>query len=134
MEIRVLTHEYTQVYSLDKRFVDPRRPTTKPTPEDQEEGLLAYSPLISLVPTSVLSVSLKPTRMAICMCVCMFISKYVRHEEGLLAYLISLVPTSVLSVSLKLTRMAICMCICMYGMYVWYGMRMACCHTAPSLA
>lgn len=46
-----------QVFSLDKRYVDPRRPTGKPTPEDVEEGLMQYSPFVPLVPTSMLCVS-----------------------------------------------------------------------------
>jgi hypothetical protein len=36
-----------QVYALDKRFLDPRRPlTAKPTPQEAEEGLLPYSELV----------------------------------------------------------------------------------------
>jgi len=44
-----------QVFSLDKRMVDPRRPVTKPTAADTEEGLVPYNPFISLTPTSFLS-------------------------------------------------------------------------------
>lgn len=36
-----------QVYALDKRYLDPRRPmTAKATPEQAEEGLIPYSELI----------------------------------------------------------------------------------------
>jgi hypothetical protein len=36
-----------QVYALDKRYLDPRRPlTAKPSPQEAEEGLLPYSELI----------------------------------------------------------------------------------------
>ena len=40
-----------QVVALDKRFLDPRRPT-KPTPEDREEGLIPYSEVLPIFPAS----------------------------------------------------------------------------------
>lgn len=37
----------TQLYALDKRYLDPRRPVAaKSTPQQAEEGLLPYSELI----------------------------------------------------------------------------------------
>lgn len=40
-----------QVTAVDKRFLDPRRPT-KPTPADREEGLVPYSEVIPIFPSS----------------------------------------------------------------------------------
>lgn len=40
-----------QVVALDKRFLDPRRPT-KPTVEDREEGLIPYSEVLPIFPAS----------------------------------------------------------------------------------
>lgn len=40
-----------QVFMMDKRFLDPRRPlAAKPTPEQAEEGLMPYSELIIFNP------------------------------------------------------------------------------------
>jgi len=44
-----------QLLSVDKKFLDPRRPVGKPTPEDAEEGLVGYNPYIPIMPTHVLS-------------------------------------------------------------------------------
>ena len=38
-----------QVVAIDKRFLDPRRPT-KPTAADREEGLIRYSEVIPILP------------------------------------------------------------------------------------
>ena len=35
-----------QMLLLDRRILDPRRPTDKPTPDDMKEGLFQYSPII----------------------------------------------------------------------------------------
>ncbi|KAK9811605.1 hypothetical protein WJX72_006834 [[Myrmecia] bisecta] len=40
-----------QVFMLDKRFVDPRRPRGPPTPQDQEERLLPYKEDLPLILT-----------------------------------------------------------------------------------
>lgn len=40
-----------QVVALDKRFLDPRRPT-KPTTEDREEGLIPYAEVLPIFPAS----------------------------------------------------------------------------------
>ena len=40
-----------QVTSIDKRFLDPRRPN-KPTPADREEGLIPYNEVIPVFPAS----------------------------------------------------------------------------------
>ena len=40
-----------QVVALDKRFLDPRRPT-KPTREDREEGLVPYAEVRPIAPKS----------------------------------------------------------------------------------
>ena len=40
-----------QVVALDKRFLDPRRPT-KPTREDREEGLVPYAEVLPIAPKS----------------------------------------------------------------------------------
>ncbi|KAI8064566.1 hypothetical protein BC940DRAFT_305397 [Gongronella butleri] len=34
-----------QIVAVNKRYLDPRRPEGKPTPEDQEEGLFPYAPI-----------------------------------------------------------------------------------------
>ncbi|KAI9472951.1 hypothetical protein BDB00DRAFT_860797 [Zychaea mexicana] len=34
-----------QIVGINKRFLDPRRPTDKPSKEEQEEGLIPYSPI-----------------------------------------------------------------------------------------
>ena len=44
-----------QVYLMDKRFLDPRRPHKAAkalTPAEQEERLIPYSPLLPLAPNS----------------------------------------------------------------------------------
>ena len=51
----ILTHIHTQVLSLDRKFLDPRRPIGKPTENDIEEMLVPYSPYLPIIPTSVLS-------------------------------------------------------------------------------
>ena len=40
-----------QVVAIDKRFLDPRRPT-KPTAADREEGLIRYSEVIPILPSN----------------------------------------------------------------------------------
>ena len=40
-----------QVVALDKRFLDPRRPT-KPSREDREEGLVPYAEVLPIAPKS----------------------------------------------------------------------------------
>ena len=43
----------SQVYALDKRYVDPRRPhRAKLTPEEVEERLMPYNELIAMLPLS----------------------------------------------------------------------------------
>mmetsp|Transcript_44347 Transcript_44347/g.105657 ORF Transcript_44347/g.105657 Transcript_44347/m.105657 type:complete len:1000 (+) Transcript_44347:34-3033(+) len=44
-----------QIFSMDKKLLDPRRPVGKPTANDQEEGLVAFSPYLPLAPTSMLT-------------------------------------------------------------------------------
>eukprot|EP00903_Cladosiphon_okamuranus_P020118 g18474.t1 len=44
-----------QVVSLDRRFLDPRRPQEEPTKAEKEEKLLQYQPYLPVVPTQVLS-------------------------------------------------------------------------------
>jgi len=44
-----------QLLSMDRRMLDPRRPVGKPTPQDQEEGLVAFSPYLPVAPTQVLT-------------------------------------------------------------------------------
>ena len=44
-----------QLYSLDRRFVDPRRPAKPPTPEEQAEGLMQFDPNLPLIPNSIIS-------------------------------------------------------------------------------
>jgi len=44
-----------QVLSLDRKFLDPRRPVGKPSPDDMEEMLVPYAPFLPIVPTAVLS-------------------------------------------------------------------------------
>jgi hypothetical protein len=44
-----------QVYSLDRRLVDPRRPAKAPTPEEQAEGLMQFDPNLPLAPNNVIS-------------------------------------------------------------------------------
>ena len=44
-----------RVLSLDRKFLDPRRPLGKPTPDDMEEMLVPYSPFMPIVPTAILS-------------------------------------------------------------------------------
>jgi hypothetical protein len=42
-----------QVYALDKRYLDPRRPhRAKLTPEEVEERLMPYNELIPMLPLS----------------------------------------------------------------------------------
>jgi hypothetical protein len=53
-----------QVYSLDMRMLDPRRPSNKPTPGEMEERLMQYVPFLALHPFQMLSTnsSLPPVR------------------------------------------------------------------------
>ncbi|CAM9582895.1 unnamed protein product [Ectocarpus sp. 13 AM-2016] len=44
-----------QVVSLDRRFLDPRRPQEEPTKTEKEEKLIQYQPYLPVVPTQVLS-------------------------------------------------------------------------------
>jgi len=44
-----------QILMLDQRFIDPRRTSQAPTPEEQQEGLFQYQPELPVVPTHVLS-------------------------------------------------------------------------------
>lgn len=44
-----------QILQLDRRFIDPRRPEGKPTKSDTAEGLLAYSPYLPIIPSSVIT-------------------------------------------------------------------------------
>jgi len=44
-----------RVLSLDRKFLDPRRPVGKPTPDDVEEMLVPYQPFVPIVPTAILS-------------------------------------------------------------------------------
>mmetsp|Transcript_52422 Transcript_52422/g.162693 ORF Transcript_52422/g.162693 Transcript_52422/m.162693 type:complete len:149 (+) Transcript_52422:137-583(+) len=44
-----------QIFSIDKKLLDPRRPIGKPSPDDMEEGLMPYSPFLPVMPTAVLS-------------------------------------------------------------------------------
>lgn len=49
-----------QVYSIDRRMLDPRRPVRpngKPTPEDQAEGLVPYSETLPYRPTGYLTLN-----------------------------------------------------------------------------
>ena len=39
-----------QVYMMDKRYLDPRRPVGPPTAEDKAEGLVPYEPELPLSP------------------------------------------------------------------------------------
>ena len=41
-----------QVVALDKKFLDPRRPSRKPTAEDREEGLVPYQEVLPIFPQS----------------------------------------------------------------------------------
>ena len=44
-----------QIYSLDRRFLDPRRPSGKPSKSDQMEGLMPYMPILPVMNQNVLS-------------------------------------------------------------------------------
>jgi hypothetical protein len=44
-----------QVATLDRRFLDPRRPSGDPKPEEKLEGLFRYSPVLPLMPERVAS-------------------------------------------------------------------------------
>ncbi|KAJ1639591.1 hypothetical protein T492DRAFT_936244 [Pavlovales sp. CCMP2436] len=44
-----------QLLALDKRMIDPRRPTGAPSTADREEGLAQYSPLLPLMPQALLT-------------------------------------------------------------------------------
>jgi hypothetical protein len=46
-----------QIYSLDRRFLDPRRPVGKPSKSDQTEGLVPYAPVLPIMTQNVLSYS-----------------------------------------------------------------------------
>ena len=39
-----------QVYMMDKRYLDPRRPVGPPSAEDKAEGLVPYEPELPLAP------------------------------------------------------------------------------------
>ena len=39
-----------QLYGINKRLLDPRRPTGKPTSDDKEEGLIPYTPSLDFNP------------------------------------------------------------------------------------
>jgi len=43
-----------QVLALEKRFLDPRRPT-KPTKTDREEGLVPYHPSLPIIPHHIIT-------------------------------------------------------------------------------
>ncbi|KAI0341141.1 DUF1620-domain-containing protein [Trametopsis cervina] len=51
----IVASENGVIQSFARRFVDPRRPKRKPTPEEQEEWLVQYEPLIPDDPKRVLS-------------------------------------------------------------------------------
>jgi len=44
-----------QLYSMDLRFLDPRRPAGKPTDVQMAEGLMQYSPYLPLIPTQIVT-------------------------------------------------------------------------------
>lgn len=47
-----------QVYAVDRKLIDPRRPdrpNNKPTAEDMEEGLMPYIPQLPYMPTKYLT-------------------------------------------------------------------------------
>lgn len=44
-----------QVVSLDRRFLDPRRPQEEPTKTEKEEKLMQYQPYLPVVPTQIIS-------------------------------------------------------------------------------
>jgi ER membrane protein complex subunit 1 len=62
-----------QICQLDRRFLDPRRPVAKagakPSEADQREGLMPYSPMLPLPPTSILSYSKQIERLSKIICV-----------------------------------------------------------------
>ena len=39
-----------QIYAIDKKLLDPRRPTQKPTNADKEEGLIPYNEFLPIAP------------------------------------------------------------------------------------
>ena len=41
-----------QVFSMDLRVIDPRRPMGVPTPSEKEEGLMQYNPYLQFIPHS----------------------------------------------------------------------------------
>jgi len=47
-----------QVLSVDRRFLDPRRPSGEPKPAEKAEGLFRYHPIIPLIPQHVISYNL----------------------------------------------------------------------------
>ncbi|KAG0152486.1 hypothetical protein CROQUDRAFT_649911 [Cronartium quercuum f. sp. fusiforme G11] len=51
----LVVNELDQIVSLSRRLLDCRRPLGKPSKEDMEEQLLAYDPVISLDPKSVIT-------------------------------------------------------------------------------
>lgn len=53
-QILVATHS-DQVFTLDKKLLDPRRPSLKPTNADRDEGLLPYSEYLPVPATSFLA-------------------------------------------------------------------------------
>lgn len=44
-----------QILSMERRLLDPRRPVGKPTAQDAEEGLVAFSPYLPVNPTNMLT-------------------------------------------------------------------------------
>lgn len=47
-----------QVLTVDRRFLDPRRPSGEPKPAEKAEGLLRYHPIIPLIPQHIISYNL----------------------------------------------------------------------------
>ena len=45
----------SKVVSLDRRFLDPRRPQEEPSKTDKEEKLIQYQAYLPVVPTQVIS-------------------------------------------------------------------------------
>ena len=53
-----------QVLSLDRRFLDPRRPTNDPTKAEIEEKLVKYQPFLHIVRLSMITYGLQVERTA----------------------------------------------------------------------
>lgn len=47
-----------QVVTVDRRFLDPRRPSAEPKPAEKVEGLLRYHPILPFLPQNVVSYNL----------------------------------------------------------------------------